>query len=330
MIPAMGTCLRAALLGCACLAAVRPAVAETRRVAAVDPDAQLARAVEIALSAWGTTIVEVHLDTPGATMPIALEKARAIAEGAHADVAMWVSAAEGGYALWIYDVASDHASARTLASSPPFDPASAAAIALTVKTLLRGTVVAPPPERFGVDAREEPTWIFGASAGAAARSSASWTFEGRVGLHASVWPRALGGRWGTMLELESGTGLRADTDTFSGTLTDTALRIGVGARIPLARDVVLEPSLGGGVHLVSLDGTVLAGATHASITSVDGALEPRVALGIALWGARLQLAPWMGLSLLTRWQRFLVHGDSVLELGPVALEGALRAALTLP
>lgn len=78
-------------------------------------------------------------------MPIAVDRARDIARDERADVLVWVSASDAGHALWIYDVASDHASARELEISPPFEPATAAAVALAVKTLLRGTVIARPP-----------------------------------------------------------------------------------------------------------------------------------------------------------------------------------------
>src|SRR5262249_11955071 len=163
---------------------------------------------------------------------------------------------------------------------------------------------APPLERFGAT-ELEPTWIVGPTVGVAARPSATWTFEGRLGVHASFWPASLGRRWGATLDVESGYGEPADTTTFTGTLIAYAVRAGIGARTPIARAVVLEPSLGGTMHLVSLAGTVLAEAAHISILRLDGALEPRVALSIGMLGGQLQISPWVGLTLLTRWQRFL-------------------------
>ena len=127
----------------------RDAAAAAHRVAAVDPDPQVARALDVALSPWDVTLVEVHLESPGASMPIALDRARSIAQDSRADVVVWVSSTDDGFAVWIYDAASDHASARKIDQAPPFDGPTAAGVALSVKTLLRGTVVAPPPERFG-------------------------------------------------------------------------------------------------------------------------------------------------------------------------------------
>lgn len=305
------------------------AATETYRVAAVDPDAQLARALEVALSPWGTAIVALHLETPGATMPIAVDRARDIALEARADVVVWVSSVDSGYALWIYDVASDHTSARGLESSPPFDAATAAAVALAVKTLLRGTVVAPPPERFGAVVRE-PRWMLGASLGVGARLGTPTLIEPRVGLDASVWPVAWGHRWGISLGAESGPGAHVATRSFAGTVADSALRIALGGRIPISEAFAFEASLGGALHLVGLDGVVLAESSSASEHRVDVAIEPRVGMSLKTLGGRLFLTPWFGASVLTRWQRFLVRGVPVLDLGPLGVEGALCAALAFP
>lgn len=311
------------------LTATGVARAETHRVAAVDPDTQLARALDVALSAWGASIVEVHREAPGATMPIAVDRARIMARDAGADVVVWVSSAEDGYSLWIYDAASDHASARELDTPPPFDAATAAGVALAVKTLLRATVVAPPAERFGAP-ETEGSWKVGASVGAAARLGASLPAEGRLGLHASVWPTSLHHHWGLSLDFETGNGAPAETPTFSGRLTDAALRLGVGARVPVVAHVDAELSVGAAAHLVNLDGVVLDRASNVSETRVDGAVEPRLAVELVLLRGRLRLAPWFGLTLWPRWQRFLVRGSQVVDLAPVGAEGALRAAFAFP
>ena len=188
---------RATLAVLACMAPCRSAVASGHRVAAVDPDPEVARALDVALSPWEVTLVDVHLDSPGATMPMAVDRARAIATDASAEVVVWVSSADDGFAVWIYDAASDHASARKLDRAPPFDGPTAAGVALSVKTLLRGTSVAPPPERFGVAPTESP-WRVGLAGGVAQRIQASSPVEARLGVEASGWL----GRWGLMLDVE--------------------------------------------------------------------------------------------------------------------------------
>jgi hypothetical protein len=330
-----GAALRTVATTCCALAlatVARSAAADSHRVAAVDPDEQLARALEVALSPWGATVLQVHIETPGATMPIAVDRARSIAQGANADVLVWVSDSDGGHALWIYDLASDHASARALDAAPPFEPATAAAVALAVKTLLRGTVIAPPPERFGAVAPEHaslPSWILGASVGVATRFTSSSLTSGRAALEASFWPAALGHRVGLALDLEDGLSARAESTTFNGTLSDGAARLALGARLPLADWATLEPSLGGALHLLTLDGIVLE-RTNVDVRRLDVAFEPRLGLDFTLLGGRLLFGPWVGATALGRWQRFLVHGASVVEVGPVGMEGALRLALAIP
>jgi hypothetical protein len=319
----------ATLAAFALLATARTSAADSRRVAAVDPDQQLARALEVALSPWGATVLQMHIEGPGATMPIAVDRARAIARDARADVLVWVSASDGGHALWIYDVASDHASAREIDAAPPFEPATAAAVALAVKTLLRGTVVAPLPERFGAAVRV-PSWLLGASGGVGWRFGTPALTEARLGLHASIWPAALGHRWGAYLEAEGGSGAQAQSNAFSGTLGDAALRLGIGLRVPLADWATFEPSLGGGLHLLTLDGAVLADGSHVSVHRLDGGFEPRLAVSFTLLGGRLLLTPWFGMTVLGRWQRFLVHDTPVVDVGPLAAQAALRVALVVP
>lgn len=307
----------------------RSPAADAHRIAAVDPDAQLTRALDVALSPWGAGIVEVHLEAPGATMPIAVDRARDIARDTHADVIVWVSDAEGGYALWIYDAASDHTSSRRLESSPPFDAATAAAVALAVKTLLRGTVVAPPPERFGAVVRQ-PRWMLGASFGVGLHLGTPVLAEPRIGLHASAWPSAWGHRWGVAFEVESGPGAHPSTGSLAGTVTDSAVRVAVAARVPVSDVFALEASVGGGLHLVVMEGVVVSESSSVSAARVDVAVEPRLGVSFSTLGGRLVLAPWLGASMFPRWQRFLVHGAPAVEMGALAVEGALCAVLAFP
>jgi hypothetical protein len=84
------------------------------------------------------------------------------------------------------------------------------------------------------------------------------------------------------------------------------------------------------MHWVRLDGVVVADASPVAVDRLDGAIEPRLAVDVALVGGHLHLAPWIGASVLTRWQRFRIHDLSVLELAPVTVQGALCAEVALP
>ena len=219
----------------------------------------------------------------------------------------------------------NHASARRLDRSPPFDGPTAAGVALSVKTLLRGTVVAPPTERFGAGPGERP-WRIGLSAGVASRTNASAPLEPRFGLQASGWARY----WGAVLDVETGAGIHPASPALLGTVTDSAVRIALAARWPLSTTVAIEPSLGGAVHWEHLDGVVVSDASTASIDRLDGAFEPRLAVDFGLVAGRVHLAPWVGASVLTRWQRFHVQDALVFELAPVTLQAALCAEVALP
>ncbi len=311
------------------LASSAPA-AETHRIAAVDPDAELTHALDLALAPWGASVVALRLQAPGATMPFAFDRARAIAEDAHADVVVWVSAEQGEYALWIYDVASDHIGSRRLQSQPPFDAATAAAVALAVKTLLRGTVVAPVAERFGAPPPREARWALGVDMAASGRFGTPTLAEARLGVVATAWPAAWGHRWGVELSAETGAGAAVATDGFTGSLRDQVTRLGFVAHVPLSGAAAFEASLGGGLHLVELDGVVRTDSSSTASAHLDAALEPRLGLCFRTLGGRLELSPWVGVSLLTRWQRYLVDGARTVEVGPLVAQGALTVAVAIP
>jgi hypothetical protein len=305
-------------------------------VAAIDPDAELARALNIALSPWGTTVTKVQLD---ATAPIVAERAREIAQQTHADVVMWVSERHGHYAVWIYDVASDHTSLRDLTMSPPFDATTAASVALSIKALLRLTVVAPPRERFGAAPPPEPDWVFGLSTSLADHEGTESLLEPRGALYASYWPPLFSHHLGAELGISAGLGVNRNHPTadrranFDGTLADYGGRAAIGGRTSLASWLGVELSLGATIHVVSLRATVTnsMGATRTvAFTNVDGGFEPQVAFTIALMGDVLRVAPWGGVTVLTVWQRFIVNGQPQLEVSPITIEGGIRAEVMVP
>jgi hypothetical protein len=306
----------------------RSAFAEAHRVAAVDPDTELARALDVALSPWGAALTEVHLNQPGATVTLSLEKARTIASETHADVVVWVSvsedrAAENHYAVWIYDVASDRASLRDLTSSPPFNATTAAAVALSVKALLRFTVVAPPPERFGA-APKQPTWEFGLSTSVALHfgqmhamngDQLSPEVEARYAAYAAYWPAWLGHRWGASLSVSTGPGVHvhnvpfnvggdpANPAAFSGTLIDYGFRAAVGGRFALRPLMNLDLSVGAAGHLLQLTGTISATKDTVSGHFAYG-VEPQAALDLSLFNGFVHFAPWIGATVLANPHRF--------------------------
>ncbi len=128
---------------------VASAMTEAPRVAMIEPPSTLLDAMGVALSPWGLRVVPIAA-VPPASMDIAgaVNAARVIAQEHNAAVVLWISAPAGAEpSLWLYEAQTEQVSVRPLPQAPPFDEASAAAVALTVKTLLRSTTVAPPKER---------------------------------------------------------------------------------------------------------------------------------------------------------------------------------------
>src|SRR5262249_20887700 len=125
--------------------------AERRRLVLIAPDAELHRQVGIALSAWGIEVATSDDTPPGAVFPEVEERAEALARALHADAIAWVAPTEDNAVLFMYDAMSSHVASRVIGVKPPFDGATAAAVALTLKTLLRSSAIAPENERFGAE-----------------------------------------------------------------------------------------------------------------------------------------------------------------------------------
>ena len=201
-----GGVVRQIRYGLACLLlSASPALAEQRRVALVDADPQLERAVLLSLSPWGVDTQVTHEASPGATRAEAGPRAAALSRKLDASVLVWVSPAAQGALLWIYETESGELSVRELAEAPPFGSEQAAAVALSIKTLLRTTDVAPQSERVAATARTPtptptptPTsdrvpprphaWRrFKLEAGTDLRFTARATSEGRLALGGTWW-----------------------------------------------------------------------------------------------------------------------------------------------
>ncbi len=153
-------CLRAvpALAAASALSASIGAVA-TRANAETTPPAhavlvigggaQFRDAMKVALSPWQLRVVPLDSAPPRPVMPRAADEARALAQQYGATGLVWVAMEQSEPSLWVYDAATDQVVTRKTSTTPPFDAPTAAAAALTVKTLLRASTVAPVEERIG-------------------------------------------------------------------------------------------------------------------------------------------------------------------------------------
>jgi hypothetical protein len=246
-------------------------------------------------------------------MPDSGEAARRIAEAHSTGAVVWVSVADGGSALWIYDAAEDRIAARALAAEPPYDDATAAAVALSIKTLLRHSRVAPEPERwaaaaegFGDDLPPPP------SARAAPVDAPDTTADEPAAPPPAPAPRAdpagrlflrvaLDGRFrrtvpsapeprfslgvlirpfdgellGVALDVASGPGVATDGRRFEGRLIDNEAMLSAVLRAPLAPHVGAAAEAGAGVQLTLLDGTLLENAIPAAPRSASASAAAR-------------------------------------------------------
>jgi hypothetical protein len=311
------------------VAGARPALA-AHRVAAVDSSAELARALTVALSPWDVDIVQVDAPLPDQPTPVDRQRAIAIAHEAGADVVLWISATDDGSAVWIYEAASDRMRVRALRARKPYDAPTAAAVALAVKALLDDGTVARVPESAPPGAGRAAAWSVGVALGAALHGWSSSPVEARFGAGASVWPSVFGGYVGLLAEASGGSGFGASSRVARLDLVDTALRVALGLRLPLTQAIALQGSAGAGAHLFVLGGTLAQDGTSIGKARVDGAFEPRLGVDAHLGGTRIHIQPWVGLSLLTRWQHFRVHGITALDVSPWTLEGATSVAWEWP
>src|SRR5262249_32563684 len=152
----------------------------------------------------------------------AASQAQKIASAQKVDALVWVTGAGSDAGLWVFDLDTQQLIARRIERVQPLDAATAAALALSVKTLLRASTVAPPPERIGAAALSRPREQLRLEAlvGAQAQLGVPKSVELRLGAAVAYYPRALRERFGVALQVLAGPGVSIDRATFSGRFTE--------------------------------------------------------------------------------------------------------------
>jgi hypothetical protein len=267
-------------------------------------------------------------------MPGSAERARSLAARHRAGAVVWLSDdGAGGRALWIYDAASDRTTARRLIRPPPFDDPTAAAVALTIKTLLRHSSVVPALERYGAeDARAEMTRAARVRADSIValrfRQTGAGDVEPRLGLGVRAAPGRLA-RFGALAaSVEVGSGISVDAADFSGQFSDIQVSAALAARVPVRPRLELWPRLGGSLHFTDIDGAIPSRSMRAHATRRNLAVDA---------GGALQLAvrPWLSVSFAMtgsyalRRQVYLVGGEPVLSIPRLELELAALLSVSL-
>ncbi|WP_394829142.1 hypothetical protein [Pendulispora albinea] len=274
------------------------AYAERRRLGFVRAPQRVEHAVAIALTPW--EIETVPLES-SAERPMLTRDARRVAAQKEVDAVAWLVESEGERAIWLYDARDDQAVTRPV-SSGEIDDASAAAIALSLKTLLRASTVAPPQERLGGRAESQGHGIgifrLELDGGTRLNASGETFFEPRVGFSVAFWPRLFEDRLGLALRLEEGPGWSLDTTpAYLGRFADHTVSAAIRGRIPLGSVLALEPGVGGALHITTITGGWSNGRPPIDASRTHPALE--VSLGLsatvarwALFGARVGGSYW--------------------------------------
>lgn len=314
------------LVGLAALSVAEAAEAAERRIAVLERDEELLRALVLALSPWGVEPVRSDVPPPLASASEAIPTAARLSQELGVEAVVWVSSTERGALLWVFDAHTGEVMTRFLQVPPPFDSATAAAVALSVKTVLRPSLVAPPPQ-----ARDQPAPpavppsdpLFAVELGGGGR----WLSPGEVQLRgelAAVAWIAAARRLGLSLELSNAPGLRLEDPRFRGRYRELALGGKVRFRLAHGPGASVAVALGGAARWTRLSGTLLADSEQRSVGRLDPSIDLESSAGLGVAGG-VYLGAALGATYFPTYRRYLVEGAPVFS--PWQLCGSLRGYL---
>lgn len=319
------TAALAALVAVFCFAMV--ARGNPQRIAVLQADDELLRAVSLALGPWGLQTIAIDAPLPPASQPEAVEAASRLAPELDVEAVVWVTRLERGSLLWVYDVRTGDVTTRLLSESPPFDSAAAAAVALTVKTVLRASAVAPPEERFGAQtAPPEERFSAQTAPPEAAHLSAlelggggHWVSGGqldfRISLGALLWLEARR-RFGLSLEVASGPGISIDDSDYNGRYRELVLGGKVRLRLVDAPALSVLLALGGAAHFANLEGTLAGGLGDSDVKRVNASIDAEARVNFHV-SNRVYFGIGLGAAYFPSYRRYLVRGRPVLSPWPL-------------
>jgi hypothetical protein len=125
----------------------------------------LERALRKALVPWRMRVEVIDREPPGSSMPGSSLRSGALLEELGADALVWISTGPDGTALWVEDARSANLTTRAI-HDPPFDEPLAAALALSVKTILASSGFAPTEARDAAQRNPDPVEVPETPAGA--------------------------------------------------------------------------------------------------------------------------------------------------------------------
>jgi hypothetical protein len=315
---------------------------DARVVVVIDVDPRVDSALVVALSPWSLTVVRAPGPRPAPDVDTATARASAVASEQHAGAVVWISPPrlpDDKASLWVYDAQTLELAVRPLTEAEPFDDAGAAAVALSVKTVLRASPLAtpePPPEE--PPARPEPpvpapvavplpvprpAWRLETSVGVRTPTGAGAAFEPRAALGASVWPAS---HAGAGFGIESGPGISVGTRAFQGELTSASLEVTARLRARTGRWLAFEVQGGPGLLLASLEGQVLPAGVHLHALRLDPSVDLCGIVDVTP-SSRVSLGVLFGGTTLLRFQHYALDGAALLDEPVVTGLGGLRLSV---
>ena len=306
------------------------------RVVVIDVDPRVADALVVALSPWSLTVVQAPGPIPDPDIDAASSRARAVASDQHAGAVVWIAQPrpDARATLWVYDAQTLQLAVRPLTVWAPFDDAGAAAVALSVKTVLRESpLLAPEPAPEGPPSSSPPppavvvappprpppqsAWRLETILGVRAPTGASADVEARAALGASVWPAIFGGHGGAGLEIQAGPGVSVGTPVFQGELREASFEATARLRAQAGPWFAFEVEGGPGFFLESLDGQVSPTAVHLHALRLDPAIDVAGVVDLTP-GPRVSVGAIVDGSALLRFQRYALDGAPLLN-GPAVI-----------
>jgi hypothetical protein len=288
-----------------------------RRIAVLTPDDELLRAISLSLSPWGVETIRSNALPPAPSQPEAVRVTSRLARDLGVDAVVWVSSTEGGSLLWVFDARAGDVTTRMLAEITPFDSAAAAAVALSVKTVLRSSAVAPPAERFGA---QPDTSLTERSSALEFGAGGQWVSprqpELRFEVAGTVWIAAAR-RLGASLELSYGPGLAIEDALYRGTYREFIAGVKGRYRIIHLPTLWTAVSLGGAAHWTRLSGTLVDSSLERSVDRFRLSLEAEASMSVVV-GSGAYIGVSAGTSYLPRYERYLAEGKPVFSRSPFA------------